>query len=124
MDLDCTRCGACCCNPDVNRAEGTEAYVEVTPKDVILRHPHAVARYVVRDEDGRAHLKLDAGQRCAGLRGALGRSVRCELYALRPAACRRVEAGSDECLRARRERGIGVGEIRDAAAGRSSRRGR
>lgn len=122
MDLDCTRCGACCCNRDINRAEGTLAYVEVTPKDAILRHPQAVARYVVRDAEGRAHLKLDAGQRCVGLRGALGRSVRCELYALRPAACRRVDAGSDECLRARAERGID--EIQKASAGRSPRRGR
>lgn len=100
------------------------AYVEVTPRDAILRHPQAVARYVVRDAEGRAHLRLDAGQRCAGLRGALGRSVRCELYALRPAACRRVEAGSEECLRSRRERGIEDAEIRGASAGRSPRRGR
>lgn len=122
MSLDCTRCGACCCNPDENRAEGTVVYVEVTARDAILRHPQAVARYVVRGDDGRAHLRLDAGQRCAGLRGALGRSVRCELYALRPAACRRVEAGSPECLRARQERG--VGEIQAAAEERRSRRGR
>lgn len=106
MPLDCTRCGACCCNPDENREEGTDAYVEVTRRDVILKHPHAVARYVKLDAQGRAHLRLDAGQRCVGLRGALGRSVRCELYSLRPAACRRVEAGSAECLKARRERGI------------------
>lgn len=111
--LDCTRCGACCCNPDENRAEGSADYVEVTSKDVILRHASAVARYVRRDEAGRTYLRLDAGQRCVGLRGALGRSVRCELYALRPAACRRVTAGDDECLRARRERGI------DGATGRT-----
>lgn len=119
MSFDCTRCGACCCNPDENRGEGTEAYVEVTPRDAILRHPQAVARYVKFDDEGRAHLRLDAGQRCAGLRGSLGRSVRCELYALRPAACRRVEAGSDECLRARRERGIDEAQIQSRRSRRS-----
>lgn len=122
MNFDCTRCGACCCNPEENRAEGTLAYVEVTTRDSILRHPQAVDRYVVRTDDGRMHLRLDAGHRCVGLRGSLGRSVRCELYALRPAACRRVEAGSDECLRARRERGIG--EIRETPRRRSARRER
>lgn len=105
-DLDCNRCGACCCNPDENRAEGSVDYVEVLPRDAILRHSSAVSRYVRFDGVGRAFLRLDPGQRCVGLRGALGRAVRCELYALRPAVCRRVTAGDDECFRARMERGL------------------
>ena len=105
-ELDCTRCGACCVTPLENRAEGFVAYVEVLPRDAILKHPRHVERYVREGEDGGRHLALDGGQRCLALRGALGRRVRCEIYALRPAACRRVEAGSEACLRARREQGI------------------
>lgn len=104
--FDCTRCGACCVNPRENRGESYVDYVEVTPRDAILKHPRPVARYVRFGEDGRAHLKLDAGHRCAALKGSLGRKVRCEIYALRPAACRRVEPGDEGCLRARRENGL------------------
>jgi len=104
--LDCTRCGACCTNPDENRAEGYSAYVDVTERESLLRHGKLVERYVTRDAEGRAHLKLDSGQRCSALSGKLGRRVRCEIYALRPAPCRRVQAGDADCLRSRRERGI------------------
>jgi len=45
-------------------------------------------------------------QRCAALSGELGVRVSCTIYALRPADCRRVEPGSKECRRARRERGV------------------
>ncbi len=93
-------------NPRENRDEGYAEYVAVVPRDALLRHPKLVERYVMFNAEGEAHLKLDAGQRCAALRGALGRRVRCEVYALRPAACRRVEAGSEACLRARRENGL------------------
>jgi Fe-S-cluster containining protein len=81
----------------------------VTERESLWRHAKLVERYVTRDADGKAHLKLDAGQRCSALAGKLGRRVRCEIYALRPAPCRRVEAGSDDCLKARRERGITAG---------------
>jgi Fe-S-cluster containining protein len=104
--FDCTRCGACCVNPHENRAEGYTEYVTVTPRDALLKHTKLVERYVVFNDAGDAHLKLDAGQRCTALRGSLGRRVRCEVYALRPAACKRVEAGSDACKRARRENGL------------------
>jgi Fe-S-cluster containining protein len=104
--LDCTRCGACCTNPDENRAEGYREYVTVVPREALLKHPKLVERYVVYNGAGEAHLKLDAGQRCCALRGGLGKRVRCEIYALRPAPCKRVEAGSTACLRARAERGI------------------
>ena len=107
-DYDCTRCGACCVNPLENRAEGYTEYVTVTPRDALLKHPKIDERYVVFNDDGHAHLKLDAGHRCAALKGGLGRKVRCEIYALRPAPCRRVEAGSEGCLRARREQGLPI----------------
>ena len=105
-DLDCMRCGACCVNPEQNRQEQFVDYVEVKPKDALRRRPELVRRFTVLNEQGEMHLRLDVHQRCAALRGSLGRSVRCEIYAFRPAACRRVEPGSPGCLQSRRERGV------------------
>lgn len=104
--FDCMRCGACCVNPETNRQEGFVDYVEVLPKDALRRKPELMRRFVVWNEQGQAHLRLDAHQRCGALRGTLGRQVRCEIYSFRPTGCRRVEAGSPGCLQARRERGI------------------
>ena len=106
-DADCQSCGACCCNRDANRAEGNVFYVEIDdPKSRLLRRDDLRKRYVVHDPDGVPHLRLDPSGRCAALRGKLGRKVHCAIYADRARGCRLVEAGSEECLAARRERGI------------------
>lgn len=104
---DCQRCGACCTNPDQNRAEGYAWYVEVEPDSRLLRVDDLRKRYVVFDGDGVPHLRLDPSGRCAALRGKLGKSVSCAIYADRAPGCRRVEAGTPECLEMRRQRGIG-----------------
>lgn len=104
--LDCQSCGACCCNPDENRAEGFAYYVEVTPRDGISRRPELMKRYVVHDDAGVPHMRLDPSQRCSALLGKLGQRVRCAVYADRPRGCRLVEAGDPRCLQYRRERGI------------------
>jgi Fe-S-cluster containining protein len=106
-EFDCMQCGACCVNPETNRAEGYIDYIEVKAADRLRRKPELVRRFTIINEQGQMHLRLDTHQRCTALRGALGRRVRCEIYHLRPAACWRVEAGSPGCLQARRERGIG-----------------
>jgi hypothetical protein len=104
--LDCQRCGACCCNPDENRAEGFRYYVEVQPDSRLLRREELRKRYVVEDEAGVPHLRLDPSGRCAALRGKLGQSVQCAIYPDRPRGCRLVEPGSARCLQARKERGL------------------
>ncbi len=106
MTYDCTTCGACCTNPDENRAEGYVAYVEVDEKAPLRRRPDLMKRYVVPDADGVPHLRLDPSGRCSALQGRLGREVHCVIYPHRPRGCRLVEAGSKQCLQARRERGI------------------
>ena len=106
MTLDCTTCGACCVNPDENRAEGFRAYVEVAAGEALLRKSDVVKRYVVRDEAGRVHVRLEPNGRCTALRGRLGGRVHCAIYALRPRGCRLVDAGGARCLQYRRERGI------------------
>jgi Fe-S-cluster containining protein len=106
-DFDCMRCGACCVNPETNRREQYVDYVEVKPKDLLRRRPELVRRFTVLNEQGQMHLRLDADQRCSALRGSVGQHrVHCQIYAFRPAACRRVEPGSPGCLQSRRERGM------------------
>jgi Fe-S-cluster containining protein len=99
--LDCESCGACCCNPDENRREGFTSYVEVDPSSKLVKHK----RFVVIDERG-IHMRLDPAGRCVALKGRLGVRVSCVVYADRPRGCRLVEAGSAQCLLARKERGI------------------
>lgn len=107
MTYDCQRCGACCCNPSENRAEGYRDYVPVEPGSRLLRRLQLLGRYTVLNGRGERHLKIvGAEERCAALEGALGRRVRCAVYLDRPAACRKVEAGSARCLQYRAERGI------------------
>lgn len=107
MTFDCQACGACCCNTDENRAERFVDYVEVLPRSALCRHPALLRRLTVINEEGERHMKLRGNeQRCVALEGRVGARVSCTIYALRPAACRRVEPGSRECRRDRRERGI------------------
>ena len=106
--LDCQACGACCCNPAENRAEGFRDYVEVEPGAKLWKKPALLQRYSVANGRGEHHLKLiGAEERCAALLGSLGKRVRCSIYEWRPRGCKKVEAGDASCLRYRKERGIG-----------------
>ena len=49
--LDCVTCGACCLNPDENRAEGYLWYLEVRDTK-LLEKPALVKKHVVYDPDG------------------------------------------------------------------------
>ena len=107
MSFDCQACGACCCNPEENRAESYRDYVEIDRAAKLWKKPQLLQRYTVENDRGQRHLKLiGPEERCAALLGALGKRVSCAIYELRPRGCRQVEAGSAECLRDRRERGI------------------
>jgi Fe-S-cluster containining protein len=105
-EFDCQKCGACCCNPDENRAEGYPYYVEIQAPSRLLTMDDLRKRHVVHDEQGVPHLRLDPAGRCTALRGPLGKNVTCVVYDDRPRGCRLVEAGSPRCLQARKERGI------------------
>ena len=106
-DFDCQRCGACCCNRQENMDQHFYDYVEVKKSDAMFKRKDLMKKLVVRNEEGEFHLRLvGEEQRCIALLGRLGSQVRCDVYALRPAGCRRVEVGSHACLEARRDRGI------------------
>lgn len=108
VEYDCQRCGACCCNPSENVAEGYTAYVSVEKGDEIVRRKDLMKKFVTADEDGRLHLRLAPDGRCLALKGALGKSVKCDIYHYRPSPCRRVQAGDKLCLRYRADRGLPV----------------
>ena len=107
MSFDCQQCGACCCNPLENRAEGHREYVEIGTSEKLFKKPRHLQRYAVQNAARVYHLKL-VGQeeRCAALLGSLGKRVTCAIYQLRPRGCRLVEAGSTRCLQYRQERGL------------------
>ena len=106
---DCQACGACCANPEENRAEGFRDYVEVHKGAPLAKQPELLRRYAVRNARGVWHLKLvGAEQRCAAVEGKLGERVTCAIYAERPHGCHTVEAGDRRCRQYRRERGLGV----------------
>jgi Fe-S-cluster containining protein len=106
--FDCQACGACCCNTQRNRDLGTLEYVEVTATDgLFTQSSDVLERLTVRNAEGRLHLRMIGDdQRCASLDGDVGEGVSCEIYALRPSGCREVEAGDDECIRARKMHGL------------------
>jgi Fe-S-cluster containining protein len=106
VDFDCRACGACCANPDENRAEGVIDWVEVGAREPLRADARLAARLLVENAAGECHLRLDPAGRCLALRGRIGRRVTCTIYALRPEGCRRVEPGDARCRQYRRERGI------------------
>jgi hypothetical protein len=98
--LDCRTCGACCA-PERNDA----LYVGVTALDV-KRMTRQFARSHVAH--GALLTKLDPVGRCVcvALRGTIARRVSCAIYDRRPEECRRLTAGSRECLAARKQAGL------------------
>ena len=107
VTFDCQSCGACCCNTDENRAERYIDYVQVTARSPLSRQPALLRKLTVLNAKGERHMRLEGkDQRCVALSGDLGVRVSCTIYQLRPASCHRVQPGSKECRRDRRERGI------------------
>jgi Fe-S-cluster containining protein len=107
VTFDCQACGACCCNPRENRAEGYRDYVLVEPRARLLRRLRIIDRYTVVNAHGERHLKLVGDEeRCAALEGSVGKRVRCAIYRDRPAGCRRIEPGDARCRDARADYGL------------------
>lgn len=118
--FDCTTCGACCRSPASNREQNFRFYVEIQDGCGMLDRPDQ-KKFVVRDDWGRPHMRLDNAGRCVALVGPIGKKVRCTVYGDRPSPCKRVTAGDDDCLRARREAGFDDGEAGRLAAKRPRR---
>lgn len=92
-DSDCQQCGACC-------APNTDwlSYPEVTDEEALA----LPERFRLQILDGELRTRdRRGGVRCVALAGELGRAVRCEIHAVRPAVCIAFAAGSRHCLEAR-----------------------
>ena len=95
-DTDCRRCGACCAAFRVSFYwAGAEAFA--LPASLVEQISPWYACMVGSNA---------ALPRCQALEGEVGRSVRCTVYAQRPAACREVQAGDDKCQAARQRYGL------------------
>jgi Fe-S-cluster containining protein len=95
---DCLHCGACCASFRVDFAGG-ELLSEggQVPDGLTVRLTTTLCRLRGTDH---------APPRCAALGGQVGQRVRCGIYEWRPSPCREFEAGSDACLRARRQHAL------------------
>jgi Fe-S-cluster containining protein len=102
--VECLTCGACC-------REAFDA-VPVEPGDpTTAAHPELVQ---VHDDGWRSLRRVPSptgcGTRCAALTGdGAEQPFHCVIYADRPTACRELEAGSDNCLLARRRVALSAG---------------
>ncbi|HEY1983495.1 MAG TPA: YkgJ family cysteine cluster protein [Xanthobacteraceae bacterium] len=96
---DCQTCGACCSFS----AEWPRFSLE---SDTDLNQ---IPRVYVNDEQGRMRC---SGNRCAALRGDVGISTTCAIYAMRPDVCKACLPGDDACQMARRNFGLQPIELR------------
>ena len=84
LRFECTGCGACCIGRaghvvELNRAEEESIRTALGVSRGWFRR-----RYLVRDTDGHAGIRLEANGRCP----FLGPDMRCRVYAARPTQCR------------------------------------
>ena len=94
---DCEDCGACCCSFPIFASEA-DAKREPRISNETRRLPQHLA-----DGDKAYQLyPLPFQSRCAFLKD----DKLCRIYATRPRVCRRFEAGSAQCIEARRRQGI------------------
>ncbi len=97
--LDCQSCGACC-------IYGGDVVVEATDPHLPLHLTRSVRGRVGFGSweaiDGTRIMARRACNGCAALRIKSGR-YRCRIYDSRPSACRKFEAGSEECDAARKK---------------------
>ena len=103
-DLDCRTCGACCAGTGeapfalpITRAEARQL-----PRDVLGGDPHIPSL----PQHRRSLRAAPDANRCAALKGAIGESCSCRVYANRPEVCRVFPAGSPHCLAARAALGV------------------
>jgi Fe-S-cluster containining protein len=99
--LDCQQCGACCATYRVSFywAETSDAPGGLVPAELT--------------QDISPHMRCMRGTytkqpRCVALSGEIGQQVGCTIYAQRSSTCRELQAGTDQCIRARALHGVGA----------------
>lgn len=87
----CQDCGVCCQYYKSVGVEETEENFAFLQANDLLR----------TNEYGEFEMKADKANRCAALRGEVGKKVECSVYENRPNACRQYVAGAGLCQIAR-----------------------
>ena len=93
--LLCQSCGACC----AYSAEWPRFSLESEAALALI--PSALV------DDSRGRMRCE-GDRCSALKGEVGKSTGCSIYAVRPEVCRACQPGDPECLIARQHYGLPV----------------
>jgi Fe-S-cluster containining protein len=91
----CQSCGACC----AYSAEWPRFSLESEEALALIPPP------LVDDSRGRMRCE---GNRCLALKGEIGKSTACSIYAARPEVCRACQPGDPECLTARQHYSLPV----------------
>ena len=94
MDLDCTKCAACCRDNEVILQDDDVKRFKDAGRGELARAPFAK-----RNADGRLVLTLLPNKKCRHLK----RDNKCGIYELRPHPCSEFPAGSECCLFARED---------------------
>lgn len=94
IDLDCTKCAACCRDNEVILSEEDLQRFRDGGRPDLAKPP-----YAKRQKDGRVLLTLLENKRCRHLK----RDNRCGIYELRPHPCSEFPSGSECCLFARED---------------------
>lgn len=96
---DCENCGACCrCFPIF----ASETDAEREPR--IRKEARKLESHLATDDKAYQLYPLPFLERCSFLK----EDQLCRIYETRPAVCRHFEAGSSQCIEARKRVGIGV----------------
>ncbi len=99
MSQECVKCGACCASFRVSFYWGeTSAHDQGT---VPIEFTTAISPHHVcmkGTEQKPVH--------CIALEGEVGKQVSCGIYEQRSSTCREFEAGSEDCIKARKIHGL------------------
>jgi Fe-S-cluster containining protein len=92
--FDCQTCGACCSYSSTwpRFTLEDDAALDLIPPALVAENGAGM----------RCH-----GNRCAALKGEVGRATSCSIYAVRPDVCRACLPGDEACLMARSAAGLG-----------------
>ena len=96
---DCTQCGACCRSFPIFASEA-----DAVREPAIRQQTRKLAEHLATENMAYQLFPLPFQTRCAFLK----KDELCRIYESRPNVCRRFEAGSTQCIEARRRQGIGT----------------
>jgi Fe-S-cluster containining protein len=96
-DYDCTQCGACCRSFPIF---ASEADARLEP--MIRQEARQLAEHLQTSDKSYQLFPLPFQNRCPYLQD----DALCRIYPTRPNVCRQFQAGSEQCIEARRRQGI------------------